>query len=283
MQICDFAVDPLLLMVFQYGLTVSMLRLTGFPWGPRSKAILAPIFMAAMIVTSNYAAVTLAVLAAAFIYALLVLALIWRDCGHLSRAPSPRLSYFFGRSAGECLICHEPARDPVLLSCGHLYCGDCVLTLDKPKSSKCGYCGQTPEVGYNLRLERIATMQLALDITQIIDLAIKQYVGGPVGNLTSFTEMQAGSNLLVSLPLHMRENGIRYWWKGQEGYARREKRESLPKHRQWAQNVRDQMEDGWDWGSLLCAMIIAVGWSAMRFVQADDTVKRTRCEMAERG
>lgn len=74
------------------------------------------IFLAFAACNEDFIPLALSGLAAATIYAFLIPAFYARDRSHMRKAPYARLRYFLGRTPGECLICHEDARDPALLS-----------------------------------------------------------------------------------------------------------------------------------------------------------------------
>lgn len=239
-------------------------------------------FLVFMCLANNYLAVAITGLVAGTVYSLLVGIIYVRDRNHLRKAPVRRLRFFFGLPSGECLVCHEEVKDPMLLSCGHTYCADCLRPLINKKKKKsrnphCAYCGQTPDAAHSLRVERIATMQLALGITQALDFGLKCLVGGWLNaSLVSLYNPQFAIKVFLDVPMCCWIYGCEFWWKGHRGdAARRAERKQLPEKLRWTQDVRDQMQDGWDWKELLRALPIAVGWTAM-WACVESDAKRTR-------
>lgn len=217
-----------------------------------------------MCYSNNYAAVLATGLATGVIYSLLVFLFHYRDRRYLRKAPYPRLRYFLGLSANGGLICHEDVRDPVLLSCGHIYCASCIMPLIKEITSTCAYCSQKPHAAHDMRLKRIAIMQPALNITQCLDLALKCYIGGLYGFPASITEAHGAFEIILGLPLDLYFNGLEYWWKGKTDCKKREeRRKQLPASLRWTQDMFDQVNDGWDWRGLIHAVPIAVSWSLL--------------------
>lgn len=83
-------------------------------------------------------------LTTAVAYTLLATSFYHRDKSRPYRAPSARLRFFLFISVGDCLVCHEEVRDPVLLSCGRLYCAACLAPSIKAEISTCAFCFHLP-------------------------------------------------------------------------------------------------------------------------------------------
>ena len=100
------------------------------------------VFTAGVIHCQSYILILLIGLIIACLYTPFALASYVSDTTSPRRAPRTRLHYLFFAPAGECLICQDNLQNPVLLSCGRLYCAAYIEpSLDK-KVNHCAHCFQ---------------------------------------------------------------------------------------------------------------------------------------------
>jgi len=196
------------------------------------------------------------------VYASLICVFYLRDRAHPRRAPASRLRFFAFHTLDECPICRGSLQDPILLSCGHIYCAECLVHLIETAKAPRPCCPRAPTGANSLRLERVATMQLALDMAQSIEFlmqvhnfgwrrAMESSVGATAVMLIMFFDLIVG-------PYH----GLP-WWRRMQGfstdrYARHRRRREQEPDLRWVEDVLDQCEDGWNWYGLMWSGFIVM-------------------------
>lgn len=230
------------------------------------KAPLVLMFLIAANDSRDFRYLALTALATAVAYAMLAQAFFRRDKAFPLRKPHLRRRFLLMLSIGNCLICHEEARNSVLLSCGHLYCARCIMKFVEQKRARCPYCRRIPESADNLRLERVSTAHLALSIVLALQLCTKLYINGmDAAIMDPSTHPQSFPIMHLLFVCFARWYLDGDWWKHvvtffRDDSERERRKERQRKDLQWAEKLRDQLEVGLSWKLLITHGLLGFGW-----------------------